>query len=102
MNLYSTTILELPLVLISKEINVIVLFEKQFGQRQLMSMENAIGELFMKHKFGIDLNVVFEANLLQSTCVSVVSLFAMFRTSIDSSVAWSLHLYSTKFICIGF
>ncbi len=70
-------------MLISKEIIVVVLFEKQFGQGQLMPMENAIGELFMKHQFGIDLNVVFEATLLQSTCVSVVSLFAMFRTPID-------------------
>ncbi len=51
-------------MLISKEINVAVLFEKQFGQGQLMPMENAIGEPFLKHQFGIDLNVVFEATFL--------------------------------------
>ncbi len=86
-------------MLISKEINVVVLLEKQFGQGQLIPMENAIGELLMKHQFGIDLNVVFETTLLQSTCVSVVSLFAMFKTLVELNVVWSLHLYSTKFIC---
>jgi len=102
MNLFSTTILELPSVLISKEINVVVLLEKQFGQGQLTPMENAIGGLLMKHQFGVHLNVVFEATLLQSTCISVVFLFAMLRTPIDLSVTWILHLYSIKFICIGF
>jgi hypothetical protein len=29
-----------------------------------MPMENAIGELLMKHQFGIDLNVVFETIIL--------------------------------------
>jgi hypothetical protein len=87
MNSFSTTIFELPLVLTSKEINAIVLLKKQFGQGQLMPMENAAGELLMKHQFGVNLNVVFQATLLQSTCVSVMSLFAIFRTPIDLSVA---------------
>jgi hypothetical protein len=31
-----------------------------------------------------------------------VSLFAMFKTLVELNVVWSLHLYSTKFICTWF